>query len=110
MIFLRAASFYFLVLLMLPWGAFVAAAQPHEINTNSGFVAVNGNEPSFIAPKPKRCRIAILTGTSCTSDASGPMGFTVGVIRPAVDADLSGLVLLPTEKFWSKLLEPPRFI
>lgn len=110
MIFLRAASLYFLVLLMLPWGTLAAGAQQHAINTDVSFVAENGNEISFIASKPNRCRIAILTGTSCTSDASGLLGSTVGVTRPTVDAYLSDLVLLPKEKFWSKLLEPPQFV
>ncbi|TGD67134.1 hypothetical protein EYC08_00185 [Tabrizicola sp. WMC-M-20] len=85
MIWLRSFARLLLVLAVLPWGAYSGAmAAQSAPPQDAGFadagpvsagVAVTGGDlrdGMAFAPKPKRCRTAVLLGTPCGPDLALP--------------------------------------
>ena len=91
MVILRPHLLAFLILLILPWGAYFAgpvAAAPHNITVD----APEARE--IIASLPKTCRIAVLPGSPCAPDLALPALHQAPVVtKTAPDTSIPSAVL-----------------
>lgn len=64
----RSFLIYGLIAVILPWGALAQAASPQPVFSAakpSNEITMLSDAAAQVAPKLKRCRIAILTGAPC---------------------------------------------
>lgn len=121
MVWLRSLALLLLVFAVMPWGAYSGAIAVHSrlhqepgsagAGPDAAGVAVSAGDlrdgMSF-APKPKRCRTAVLLGSPCGPDLALPESARSPDLRGVADAVLpDGKVHLAGVKLEGSL-DPPR--